>query len=88
MSIDIKRLAELAKLRIEGNNLAVMEQDMASIIALMDTLKDVPLSQGETPGNQLSMLNLREDVVGESLPVNLLTEQTPEGDFSIPKVVE
>ena len=88
MSVNIKRLAELAKLHIEEQDLPVMECEMASIIALMDTLKDVELPPEEDSEDAVSMIYLREDVAGESLAPDRLISQAPDGKFAIPKVVE
>jgi len=82
----------LAKIAVSSDKLAEMEKDMASIVALMDTLKDadLPKSAGDvSTENAVNMVDLREDIVQPSIPVDVLVSQSPvDGEFSIPKVVD
>lgn len=87
-------LAELAKLELGEQEMTEMERDMRSIMALMDTVKQV--SADEMPRPQgITLAELREDTVEPSLPRDLLLEQHPElpGQtraetfFTIPKIV-
>lgn len=50
MSIDVKHLAKLARLRIEEDKLAKFEKDMESIVAMVEQLPRLQATRaGSTP---------------------------------------
>ena len=88
---DIRWLSELSRISFEDGELEVMERDMASIIALMDTLKDVDLPREESGAAYADLSGLRDDSGLDSLPASVLLSQckhVQDGCFAIPKVVE
>jgi aspartyl/glutamyl-tRNA(Asn/Gln) amidotransferase C subunit len=90
VDIRISRLAELSRIDFSPEELEELEGDMQSIIALMDSLRNVELPEGETDyGGETTLPLLREDEAMESLPAALLTKSSPEGgDFRIPRIIE
>ncbi|MDR1563410.1 MAG: aspartyl/glutamyl-tRNA amidotransferase subunit C [Oscillospiraceae bacterium] len=86
---NLERLAELAKIEFLPEELARMENDMTSIIELMDSLRDVELNEAFGEDEVLRLAMLREDASLKSMETVLLVSQSPEGaDFSIPKILE
>ena len=90
MDVDLARIAELSKLYFAPGELAEMQKDMASIIALMDSLRDVELPEEDSACvRELPLAMLRDDTARPSMPAGLLTSQAPGGnDFELPRVVE
>lgn len=96
MSIDVKHLAKLARLRIEDDKLAKFEKDMESIIAMVEQLPEV---SGDASGlDPEHPMKLREDVEGttEALGTDKLTRsellanapKMQAGCVVVPKTVE
>lgn len=92
-------LAELAKLGLGETELTEMEQDMRSIMPLMDAVKELDAAPMPRP-ESITLGDLRDDQVRPSLSRDLLMEQhpdwpgrnkdgtgNPETFFTIPKVV-
>ena len=88
MSIDVKHLAKLARLRIEDDKLAKFEKDMESIVAMVEQLPEV---SGDASGlDPEHPMKLREDVEGK-LTRNELLAHAPKmqaGCVVVPKTVE
>lgn len=96
MSIDVKHLAKLARLRIEDDKLAKFEKDMESIVAMVEQLPEV---SGDASGlDPEHPMKLREDVEGttrapgtDKLTRNELLANAPKmqaGCVVVPKTVE
>jgi aspartyl-tRNA(Asn)/glutamyl-tRNA(Gln) amidotransferase subunit C len=94
---DVKRVAELAHLRLTQNETASMQQDLNSILGYvaqldeLDTSSVAPLAEI----NELAVARnsgvLREDVVRPSLDREVVMAEAPETDkvfFKVPKVIE
>lgn len=84
--IDIERLAALAGIELDGDDTEELKSDMHSIIALMDTLRDIELPDALQRIEAISLAELRADEIAPSL-----AEQEALGDraaFSVPRVVE
>ena len=64
MSIDIKHIAKLSRLRIEDDKLAKFEKDMESIVAMVDKLPDI---KDELNLDSSNPMTLRK-VIAEVLP--------------------
>jgi len=90
MTVDLARIAELSKIYFAPGELAEMQKDMASIIALMDSLRDVELPEGESAcARELPLGMLRDDAARPSMPAELITSQAPDrDDFELQRVVE
>ena len=78
----IDYLCKLAKLSFEEEEKAKMAKDMESIMALMDSIKDVNIKAEDYPlsfpGEQA---NLREDEIRASLPVDEALANVPDRKF-------
>ena len=78
----IDYLCKLAKLSFEEEEKARMAKDMESIMALMDSIKDVDIKAEDYPlsfpGEQK---NLREDEICASLPVDEALSNVPDRKF-------
>ena len=90
MSINIIQIAELAKIHFSDDELERMENDMRSIVELMDSIKDVELPAHEDEQVlHMELGDLREDTVGESMPWEVIVSQSPDGsNFVLPRVLE
>jgi Asp-tRNA(Asn)/Glu-tRNA(Gln) amidotransferase C subunit len=71
--------------------MGALASDMASIIALMDSLRSVDMGNDAYEPDSVPFEALREDVVFQSVPPELFLAQAPgpEGDgFTIPRMME
>ncbi len=94
---DVKRVAELAHLKLTPDETARMQQDLNSILGYvaqldeLDTSSVAPLAEiNELSGAGGEGL-LREDVVRPSLDRAVVMAEAPETDqvfFKVPKVIE
>ena len=67
----IDHLAALSRLSFEGEAKEKMASDMESIMKVMDTITEVEISEEEYPLTaEGGMELLREDTLGESMPVD------------------
>lgn len=89
MSIDIKHIAKLSRLRIEDDKLAKFEKDMESIVAMVDRLPDI---EEELNLDVSNAMKLREDkAVTNKFTRDELIANAPEvqaGCLVVPKTVE
>ena len=94
---DVKRVAELAHLKLTANETASMQEDLSAILGYvaqleeLDTNSVAPLAEI----NELAVARnsgvLREDVVRPSLDRAVVMAEAPETDkvfFKVPKVIE
>ena len=92
MDLDMVRyLAKLSKLNYTEEELAKVAKDMAGIINIMDTIKDIDIKYDPFADNKNIYLNdLREDISAESFPTEkiLANALNSENSFVVPKVVE
>lgn len=90
MSIDVKHLAKLARLRIEDDKLAKFEKDMESIVGMVEQLPEVSGDAWNLDPNH--PMKLREDTEGtDKLPRAELLANAPQmqaGCVVVPKTVE
>lgn len=94
MKLDLKMisyLAELGKLHFTPEEMEQMATDMTSIIAIMDTVKEIDITYDAVADNKNVYLNdLREDINAPSLPTERVLQNAvnDENCFVVPKVVE
>ena len=95
MSIDtetVKRVANLARIRVTENELLHLSNELSAILEFMQQLNKVDIKNIEpltsvTPMN----LNLREDIVNDGEKTQEVLMNAPkrsEGFFAVPKVIE
>ena len=87
----ISYLAELGKLHFSPEEMEQMAKDMTSIIAIMDTVKEIDITYDAEADNKNIYLNdLREDVNAPCFPTEKILQNAvnDENCFVVPKVVE
>ncbi len=87
----ISYLAELGKLHFSPEKMEQMAKDMTSIIAIMDTVKEIDITYNAEADNKNVYLNdLREDISVSSFPTEKILQNAvnDENCFVVPKVVE
>ena len=94
---DVKRVAELAHLKLTPDESASMEQDLNSILSYVAQLEELdtdsvaPLAEINELAGAGAPGVLREDVVRPSLDRAVVMTEAPETDlvfFKVPKVIE
>lgn len=86
----IDKLLSLSCLELTKSEKESFVDEITSIIEMLDKCGDINTS-GENQGRIIGLESLREDVVGESLPVSDVLKNAPEsnrGYLVTPKVVE
>jgi len=88
----IRRVADLARLELSEPELAAMQQELSSIIELVDQMAAVE-TEGVEPMShpQAASQRLREDEVTESdqrAGFQSIAPQTEDGLYLVPKVIE
>ncbi len=95
MSIDIetaRRVAKLARIRVEEDELAGLAQELSGILTFMEQLNEVDVT-GIEPMTSVTPMRLkrRDDVVTDGNIQAQILANAPdarEGFFAVPKVVE
>ena len=95
MSIDTdtaRRVAHLARIRVEETDLPGLAQELSNILTFMEQLNEVDV-EGVEPmtSNVAQPLRLRDDVVTDGAKVDAVLSNAPksaDGFFVVPKVVE
>ena len=86
------KLAKLARLSVNDNQLNSLEKDLKSILRFIDQLKEVNTEDIDPTSNSLDQkLILRDDIAENSLSNEDLLKNVPEselGFFVVPKVIE
>ena len=89
MSIDVKHLAKLARLRIEDDQLDKFESEMQNIVGMVEKLPDIQDEMTLDPDNPMI---LRKDVaVQDKFTRQELMQNAPQvkaGCLVVPKTVE
>lgn len=89
---DVRKVALLARLRLSDDELAVMQQQLSSILGYMDMLQEVDVTGVPTTAQVTDVVNIvRPDEVRPSLPVAAVLENAPdhaEGYFKVKPVFE
>ena len=87
---EIKHLEELSKLEFSDEELASFYDEFCSLIELANTVKDADIS-GSSYVESVDMSQLREDKAKESMPVDLLLQNTPavkKDCIVVPRILE
>lgn len=95
MSIDTetaRRVAKLARIRVEEENLPVLAQEFNNILGFIEQLNEVDV-EGVAPMTSVTPMRLkrRDDVVTDGDMQEKILSNAPdarEGFFAVPKVVE
>ena len=86
------KLAKLARLSVNDNQLNSLEKDLKSILKFIDQLKEINTEDIDPTSNSLDQkLILRDDIVENTLSNEDLLKNVPEselGFFVVPKVIE
>ena len=86
------KLAKLARLSVNDNQLNSLEKDLKSILRFIDQLKEINTEDIDPTSNSLDQkLILRDDIVENTLSNEDLLKNVPEselGFFVVPKVIE
>ena len=92
MKIDVSYVAELARLELTEEEKATFQPQLESIVEYVDKISSVDVDGVPPMMHGRELVNVfREDVVGESLPVETALANAPArtGDeFLLPKIVE
>lgn len=95
MSLDretVKRIATLARLKLDDDRMGPMQQDLNRILHFIDQLNEVDTSSVEAlEGVNTPSMPLRKDVVNDGGDVEKVLTNAPEvacNMFAVPKVVE
>lgn len=89
MNIDIKRIAKLARLKIEDDKAEKFEKDMADIVDMVNQLPDV--TDMDLALDKNNPMELRKDEIESSVSRTEILKNAPSveaGCFVVPKVVE
>ena len=88
----IRRIADLARLELTEPEVAAMQQELSSILALVDQMAAVDTENVEPMSHpQAAMQRLREDEVTERdlrETFQAIAPQTEDGLYLVPKVIE
>ena len=86
------KLAKLARLSANDNQLNSLEKDLKSILRFIDQLKEINTEDIDPTSNSLDQkLILRDDIAENTLSNEDLLKNVPEselGFFVVPKVIE
>ncbi len=89
---EVLHIATLSRLRFDENELAVMGEEMDSILDRFEQLNAVDVSDVPPTAHILPFTNvLREDVAGEPMDRDELLKNAPDSDGSayiVPRVIE
>jgi aspartyl-tRNA(Asn)/glutamyl-tRNA(Gln) amidotransferase subunit C len=88
--IDVRYVADLARLDLTDAEAATFQKQLSSILGYVAQLEKVDVS-GVPAFSGPVVNNLREDVAGESLPVEVALSNAPKQDNNlivVPKMIE
>ncbi len=90
-TFDVARVAELARLALDADELARIEQQLGAILDYVGQLDELDTSAVEPTTHAVPLtMAYREDAVGEHMPREEALANAPEQDgeaFVVPKVV-
>jgi aspartyl-tRNA(Asn)/glutamyl-tRNA(Gln) amidotransferase subunit C len=91
-AIDVSYLARLARIQLSADEEALFTGQLERVLEHIAKINKLDLNGIEPTAHAISVFDIvREDVVGESLPKEVLLEQAPHtanGLFVVPKVLE
>ena len=86
------KLAKLARLSLNDQQLDSLEKDLTSIVSFIDQLKEINTDKIDPTSNSLNQdLILRDDIAENKLSIEDLLRNVPDselGFFVVPKVIE
>ena len=86
------KLAKLARLSLNDEQLDSLEKDLTSIVSFIDQLKEINTEKIDPTSNSLNQdLILRDDIAENKLSNEYLLRNVPDselGFFVVPKVIE
>ena len=89
---EVEHVARLARLALSEQEKARMGEELSTILAYIDQLRELDTSDVEPTSHAIPMVNvMREDEVRPSYPVEAMLQNAPEreGDFvRVPKIIE
>jgi aspartyl-tRNA(Asn)/glutamyl-tRNA(Gln) amidotransferase subunit C len=90
---DVKQVAILARLRLDGEEVAVFQKQLSSILDYIAQLSEVATEDTPPTSHVLSSMKnvFREDELKRSLPVDEALRNAParhDDFFSVPKVIK
>ena len=92
MSLDIEKIAELARLTLKPEEKAKLQKDLGAILAYVEQLKAVPTDQVEPTSHVLNLENVfRRDAIRPSDIREDVLKHAPhrEGNFfKVPKIID
>ena len=92
MSIDVKNVANLARLALDAGREAALERELGSILRFVEQLSEVDTKGVEPMTSVVAMTQrLREDVVSDGDKAEAVLANAPDrvaDFFAVPKVVE
>lgn len=90
--IDVKYIANLARIRLDEEEVSGLRAQLADIISYIEQLNKLDTSKTEPTTHPLPIMNVfRDDEAKKSLPVNKVLKNAPKktgSSFEVPKVVE
>jgi aspartyl-tRNA(Asn)/glutamyl-tRNA(Gln) amidotransferase subunit C len=91
-SDDVRKIAHLARLKLNDDELSLMTRQLGSILEYVEQLKEVSTEGVEPLAHPLPIVNVfREDILQPSLSVSEALANAPDrrGDFfAVPAVLE
>ncbi len=89
---EVEKVAKLARLKFEENEIEKFRSDLNNILDYINKLKELDTENVPPTSHVVEMKNVfREDVVGESLPIEEVLKNAPEKKdrfFVVPRVIE
>lgn len=87
----VRHVAKLSRLKLTDEEVHFFADQLSHVLAYIDKLAELDVEGVEPMAHPTSMTNkLRDDVVGEPLPVDKALATAPEADppfFKVPKVL-
>ena len=88
---DVRHVAKLARLHMTDPELARFTQQLGTILHYVNKISELDVTSVEPMAHALPIHNvLRDDVVGEPLPLEKVLQNAPERDgdfFAVPKII-
>lgn len=89
MSIDIRHIAKLSRLKIDETEMAEFEREMKAIVAMVERLPE--LDEEYAPESENAMKLRRDEAETDKFTKEELLANAPDvqsGCFAVPKIVE
>jgi aspartyl-tRNA(Asn)/glutamyl-tRNA(Gln) amidotransferase subunit C len=89
---EVRYVGKLARLRLDDDRIQQLSETLSDILTYMDTLNELDTSD-VPPTSHVGTVEtvLREDVVGESLPLEAALQNAPDpvgAFYRVPKIIE